>query len=296
MSEAPTQAGRPLAVPFLAGVAASVGAVLTVVSVFSDYYEDFPVTRRIPGELWFFLLYAAGVGAAGVVLVANRRTQAMGAGALVVIVTTFTGDRVLAVYNAALPDRGAGPGFTFDFAGFGLVIAAAVVAVFGLLVAGDLHAPWRPVTSGRVGLATVAALIGFVTAVGYGLNPSRIAVDVPGGFGQGTPLITSPRSLWAQLLVVVALTAWPAVAVLARRSIAAGVTLGILSFVFAEAGYRLLSATAKILGRDPAVDAIEGTWVFLLGGIALAAVLGARFLSPEGEYREIPASGQVPAP
>jgi hypothetical protein len=286
---------RPLVVPLVAGVAVLVGAVLTVVSLFSDYYEDFPVTRRLPGQLWFFLLYAAGVAVAGLLLVAMRRTQATGAAALVVIVTTFAGERVLAVYNVAFPERGAGPGFSLDFAGFVLVIVAAVVALGGVIVAGDLHGPWRLVTPGRAGLAAVAAVAGFVTAVGYGLNPSRVAVEVPGGFGQGTPLIASPRSLWAQLLVVVALTAWPAIAVLARRPIAAGLTLGLLSFVAAEAGYRLLSATTKILGRDPQVDAIEGTWVLLIGGTALVAVLGARLLSPEDATRQIPVPGGAPA-
>ena len=295
MSEALPRSRRPLVAPVLAGVAALAGAVLTVVSVFSDYYEDFPVTRRLPGQLWFFLVYAAGVAGAGVLLVATRRTQATGAPALVVIVTTFIGGRALGVYNVAFPERGAGPGFSLDSAGFALVLVAAIIAVVGVLAAGDLHAPWRPVTAGRAGLAAVAAAAGYVTAVGYGLNPSRIAVEVPGGFGQGTPLIASPRSLWAQLLVVIALTAWPAVAVLARRPIAAGLTLGLLSFVVAEAGYRLLSATAKILGRDPQVDAIEGTWVLLIGGIALTAMLSVRFLTAEGGDREIPARGGVSA-
>ncbi len=285
---------RPLVLPLIAGVLALAGAALTLVSEFSDYYEDFFPSRQISAIRWFFLVYALAVIAAGVMLVTQRATQVVGAAALVAITTTFVGGRALAVYNVALPERGAGPGFSFDIVGFVLVIAAAALALVGLGAAGAVRNPWLRGMPGRAGLATAAAVAGFVTAVGFGLNPSRLSSEVPSPFGQGTPLVPSPRSLWAQLLVVVALTAWPAVAVLARRPIAAGLTLGLLAFVSAEALYRLLAAYSKIGGVDPRLDPIEGTWVFLVGGILLADALSARFLLVK-DGAEIAAVGGLPA-
>jgi hypothetical protein len=74
---------QPRPLPLIGGVLALVGAVMCVAALFSEYYRD----NGIPGReyaypRWFTIIFTIGVIAAGVLLVARRSTQVIGAAAL----------------------------------------------------------------------------------------------------------------------------------------------------------------------------------------------------------------------
>lgn len=277
---------RPLGLPLTAGVLAFVGAVLTFIALFSEYQADTLQARQIPWLRWFFLIFLVAAIAAAVLLVARRQTQAIGAGMLAAMALTFVGFQALQ-FHLLTDDRAGrdiGAGFWLYLVAYLLVLVGAALAVAGLVTAGD-HDFRRPQPSrARLNVAILGAAAGFLTAVGYGLNPVRLGVaGGGGGLGQNSPLFPAPRSLWAQLVVVLALVALPVVIAFVRRGPAIGLAAGLGAFVVAETFFRMLLAYGKVKGADSGLDAIEGTWVFLVGGLALAAVLAVRLVTVPDE-------------
>ena len=276
---------RPLEVPLVAGVLALVGAFLTLVSMFLDYYDAGIPAREIPAERWFFLVFVVTTIGAGVLLVAQRRTQVIGAATLGALAVTFVGFRGLQIHNVtrAGDPSPAGPGFWLDLMGFLLVVVAAVFAAIGVTA---LDVTLRRLVTGRdrTRLALVGGVIGFVLAFGYGLNTVRTNGDPAAGTSDvaaGTPLVPAARSFWTQLIVMLALVALPPLIALTSRRIAIGFSAGLVGFVLAETLRRLLTS----FGVDAPRDAIEGTWVFLVGGVALVAVLAYRLVTVPDEVR-----------
>jgi len=280
---------RPLVVPLIAGVLALVGAFLSLVSLFTDYYDTGVPYRQVPAARWFFLLFVVAVVASGVLLVAQRRTQPIGAAALGALAVTFLGAHGLSIYyvSRAGDPSPAGPGFWLDLMGFLLVIVAAVFATVGVLAV-DRSAWQLAFTRNRNRLALIGGLVGFVIAVGYGLNTTRVNADPVAGTPdtpEGSPFVPSTRSLWMQIVVVLALVALPPLVALVSRRVAIGFSIGLLAFVAAEALSRVLTSYGKVQGVDSGRDAIEGTWVFLVGGLALATVVAVRLVTVADEPR-----------
>jgi hypothetical protein len=278
---------RPLVVPLIAGVLALVGAFLSLMSLFTDYYETGVPYRQVPAARWFFLLFVVAAIAAGVLLVAQRHTQLIGAAALGAIAVTFVGARGLSIYyvSRAGDPSPAGAGFWLDLLGFLLIVVAAVFATVGVLAV-DRSARRLSFTRNRNRLALIGGVIGFVIAVGYGLNTTRVNADPVAGTldtPQGSPFIPSARSLWTQLLVVLALVLLPPLIAFVSRRVAIGFTIGLMAFVVAETFSRVLTSYGKVQGVDSGRDAIEGTWVFLVGGLALAAVIAVRLMTVPDE-------------
>ena len=152
-----------------------------------------------------------------------------------------------------------------------------MLAVVGALVEGVERPVLRPVDPSVAWLAVLGAFAGFVTAYGYGLN----YLDFGGGgsFAQGTPLFPSPRNLWAQIVVILALVAGPIVVAVASARPRSGVAAGLLVFTAASFLSRFLEA-GTVRGFDRNVDPIEGTWVMLVGGLLLAGFTLVRFATP----------------
>ncbi|HUF84289.1 MAG TPA: hypothetical protein VMQ81_06815 [Acidimicrobiia bacterium] len=283
--------GSPRVLPLIGGIVAMVGALVSLAALFPDYYDDGFARRLEPGPRWFVVFFVSGVVAAGLMLLAQRGTQLAGTGLLVTLCATFVGARALEITRVT-DDRfraGVGAGVVVDVAGFALVAAGAALAVLGLLVEGVERPVLRPVGPAVAWLAVLGAFAGFVTAYGYGLN--YVDLGVGGGFAQGSPLVPSARSLWAQMVVILALVAGPVVVAVGRRALAAGVAAGLLVFTAASVLSRFLEA-GTVRGIDRRLDPVEGTWVMLVGGLLLGAFALVRLATPDGAD---PAPGERPA-
>lgn len=269
--------GSPRVLPLLGGIVALLGALISLVALFPDYYDDGFARRLEPGPRWFVVFFVSGVVAAGVMLVARRDTQLVGTGLLATLCATFVGARALEVTRVT-DDRfpsDVGPGVVVDLAGFAAVAAGAALAVLGLLVERAEQPVMRPVDAAVTWVAVLGGFAGFVAAYGYGLNYIDFGFGGPGS-AQGSPLVPSARSLWAQIVVIAALIAGPVIAAVGRRALAAGVTAGLLVFTAASVLSRLLEA-GKVRGVDPRLDPAEGTWVMLIGGLLLGVFTLVRF-------------------
>ena len=280
----------PRVLPLIGGIVALVGVLVSLAAVFPDYYDDGFSRRLEPGPRWFVVFFVSGVVAGGLLLLARRGTQLAGTGLLVALCATFVGARALEITRVT-DDRfrvDAGLGVVVDGAGFAVVAAGAALAVLGLLVGGVERPVLRPVGPAVAWLAVLGAFAGFVTAYGYGLNYVDFALG--GGFAQGSPLVPSARSLWAQIVVVLALVAGPVVVAVGRRALAAGVAAGLLVFTAASVLSRFLEA-GTVRGVDRGFDPVEGTWVMLVGGLLLAVFTLVRFAGPAGAD---PAPGDRP--
>jgi len=283
--------GSPRVLPLIGGIVALVGALVSLAALFPDYYDDGFARRLAPGPRWFVVFFVSGVVAAGLMLLAQRGTQLAGTGLLVTLCATFVGARALEITRVT-DDRfpfDVGPGVVVDGIGFAVVAAGAALAVLGLLVEGIGQPVLRPVGPAVAWLAVLGAFAGFVTAYGYGLN--YVDLGLGGGtFAQGSPLVPSARSLWAQIVVVLVLVAGPVVVAAGRRALAAGVAAGLLVFTAASVLSRFLE-TGTVRGRDLGLDPVEGTWVMLVGGILLAGFTLVRFAAPP---ESTPAPGELP--
>jgi len=266
-------ATSPAPLPILAAVVAMIGVVLTLVSLGPDYFEDGLPFRDITSELVYYVVFALGLIAAAALLVAGRATRATGAAMLVAMTVTFVGSRTVNGALALSDFQGLGAGVVIDLIAYSFVWIAALLAVIGLIL--DRSPVWAP--GGRAWFAALGAATGFLLAVSYSMNIAAFPFSGPGN-AQGSPFMpVLPRGLWGPVLVVAALVALPALVALARAPIAIGLAAGLGVFMVAELLHRVLRSYGEVNGRDPGLDPIEGTWLFLLfslfvGG-ALAVIL-----------------------
>jgi uncharacterized membrane protein YidH (DUF202 family) len=202
---------------------------------------------------------------------------------------TFVGFHALQIMVVSRDDApSGGSGFALDQAGFWIVALGGLVAVAALLT----QRRALRASSGTPALTAVAiagGAAGFLTAFGWGLDYFR-PEGVGGSIEQGSPLVPSAESLWAQLVVVLALVALPVVIAFVRRAVAMGLAAGLGVFLVAECLFRLLTTREEIRGVDTRYEATTGTWLFVIGALGTGTVLIARLLARSDEPARAPSS------
>ncbi|MEX2256542.1 MAG: hypothetical protein WEC34_13965 [Acidimicrobiia bacterium] len=276
LPDTPAVAPRHSAALIVAATLAFVGAALTVGALFPDYWDTPPIALvDQTGLLASTVVFAVGLLVAGALLL-GPRSAPIGAATLAIMVVVALQPRVFdAVRLGESSGPKAGTGFALMTAG---LVLAIVAAVLGAVVA--LGPREWSLKGGARSLTVLAALTGFAAAVGYGMNPFSVegattfrnqTYDI----GFGSPLEPLPRQLWSALLVVVALTVVPPIAVAVGGRLGTGLALGLLFAIGGIAAGRVGTVFGTLDGIDSDFAGAEGTWTFLAAGGATLIMTGA---------------------
>jgi hypothetical protein len=301
LPDLPTVTPRHSAALIVAATLSFVGAALAVGALFPDYFDAPPLALvDQTGPLAQTIVFALGLLVAGTLLLGTRSAP-IGAAMLAVIVVVALQPRV--VDGVRLAESGspkAGTGFALLTAGFLLALVAAVLAAVVTLRPGS----WSIAGRAKV-LATLAALTGFGTAVGFAMNPFEVDAG-PFSIGFASPFEPLPRQLWAAVLVVVVLTVVPPIAVAVGARIGTGLALGLLFAIGGIAALRVGVIYGSIDGRDTGYSGAEGTWTFLaaggaavimtFAGLAAGGARGPRAPRGSGGSLPVPVQATVPPP